>query len=776
MTARFVTLLATFFCTVSFTFAQTGITGKVYSQIDSQPIAGALVCLLSPDSTTIAQTQTDVKGKFTLQTNSSIDKNIVTAAFVGYTTESITIFNADNGTIDLGNIFLSEAQDVMLNEVTVTANKVLQKADKYIVIPQSDEVSRASRAIDLLEQIPLPGLSVDRVLNSITVSNGAPMLMVNGKERDKNYFSNINPEKILRIEYNNTPGIRYIDRGAAGIINIVLKETDEGGSVTAQLQSALTTGFVNGYFNGSYNYGKSQFSLMYSCGYRDYDKWLANSNEKFIGGNHYIERIQRGIDSPMYYFDNNITADYTYMHNPNTMLVVNFNSNFCPASGGNDGHITEIKDGVNWEYDRVQRRKSNAYNPTLDVFFSKKMTGGHSLELNAVANMSNGYSKRTLTYLYDDAANNQEIPYETDNDGWSLAAEAAYGKQFTNITTRFGIQYLHNYAENKYKASDSFSKMKKDNTYVYGEVNGKIGKVAYNLGTGLKILNVDDYTDSRTFMRNLTTATLQYKAGEHWNLRYNFSYSPSLPSLSQLSPIISQTDDISYSTGNPSLKPSELIANSVNAFFQSGKFSADISAGYNHRFNPINATTIYDAKHDYFLFTRENGKYYYNAFGRIQLALKRLFNHLNIIVTTRYSSYQTKGNGYKHNLDNFSGHVTLQAYFGDWTFGAGQSFATQKYLSGTTIGSYENQSYIYAQYKYRNFYFGATVLCPFQKDGFKYETEFLSSVNPGYSVNWTKDNGNMFELSVTYQANFGKSFKKNRKTLNNKSYDNGMVQ
>ncbi len=752
------------------------ISGKVVSQTDSKPIPAAAITLKDKDNTIILQSQADEKGNFKIDAPNITSDNILTASFVGYETENIAIIAHDTQPLNLGNIYLAESKATQLEEVTVTADRIIRKVNKYIVIPQKEEVDRASKALELLEQMPLPGLQVDRVMQTIKINNGSPVLMVNGKERDAKYFSNLDPDKILRVEYNNIPGIRYADRGASGVINFILKEAEDGGSITAQFQSALTTGFINGYVNGTYNYKKSQFSLMYNCGYRDYDKWLANSNEKFIGGSNYIERDQRGVNSPMYYFDNTIATDYTYMHAPNTMLIVNFKSNFCPSSGGNDGHITETRNGLKSEYNRILRRKSNTYNPTLDIFFSKKMNNGQSLELNAVGNISHGYSKRSLWYNYEVEADNQEILYETDNDGWSLAAEAAYGKEFKTVATRFGVQYLHNYAENEYLASDNLSKMKKDNTYIYGEISGKIGKLGYNVGSGIKILAVNDYNNSRTFTRNLTTATLQVPINNNWSLRYNLQYIPQLPSLGALSPVVSQTDDITYSTGNPDLKPSETLKNEIRADFQSNKFTASLVANYLHTYNPILSSTLYDAENGYFIYTTENEKYLNRVTIGTQLSYKKLFNHFNISVSAYYNRFQSKGKLFNHSLNDFYSNLNIYSYFGNWSFGLGQCLAGRKTLNGTNISEGERMSQIFAQYKHRNFYFAAMMLCPFQKDGYKYQTTRLSRINPGYVVNWTKNNGNMLILSISYQANFGKSFKKNRKTLSNGGYDNGMVQ
>ena len=83
---------------------------------------------------------------------------------------------------------------------------------------------------------------------------------------------------------------------------------------------------------------------------------------------------------------------------------------------------------------------------------------------------------------------------------------------------------------------------------------------------------------------------------------------------------------------------------------------------------------------------------------------------------------------------------------------------------------------IYAQYKLKNLYITLTWHCPFNKEGYKYESEGLSAVHPYMHVNWTANNGNMLVLGLSWNINYGKSFSKGRKSLNNGGYDDGMIK
>lgn len=169
---------------------------------------------------------------------------------------------------DLGTLTMSAKQ---LQTVSITADRVTEEVDRYVVLPKKEEAEAAGRTLVLLDMLKLPGLRVDVALQRITVDGGTAILQVNGKEVPLARLANLKAEQVKRVEYSNNPGARYLDRGASGIINIVLKEREDGGSIMAGATTAFTTGFANSEIQGSYHKGKSEFMLDYSLSYRNYN-------------------------------------------------------------------------------------------------------------------------------------------------------------------------------------------------------------------------------------------------------------------------------------------------------------------------------------------------------------------------------------------------------------------------------------------------------------------------------------------------------------------------
>ena len=171
------------------------------------------------------------------------------------------------------------------------------------------------------------------------------ILQINGKEVPLTRLANLRAEQIKRVEYSNNPGTRYLDRGATGIINIILKEREDGGSIVAQGQTALTTGFVNGYLLGSYHKGKSEFALEYTLGYRNYDRVPYQLEDSYIDPARTVTRSQR-TNMPFWYIDHTLNAEYTYQHDDSTMFVASLQDNFLTKTLDATGTMTETDRGV----------------------------------------------------------------------------------------------------------------------------------------------------------------------------------------------------------------------------------------------------------------------------------------------------------------------------------------------------------------------------------------------------------------------------------------------
>ena len=742
--------------------AQTGqVSGRLVDE-NRQPVAFANVVLKQLDGDSIlAGTTSDENGAFAISANEGTYNLVASSA--GYERVEVRC-----GLGDLGELTMSAKQ---LDAVTITASRTTEEVDRFVVLPKKEEVEAAGRTLVLLDMLNLPGLRVDVALQSITVDGGMAILQINGKEVPLARLANLKAEQIKRVEYSNNPGTRYLDRGASGIINIILKEREDGGSIVAQAQTALTTGFVDGYLQGSYHKGKSEFALEYTLGYRNYDRVPYELEDSYFDSARTVIRSQR-TNMPFWYISHTLNAEYTYQHDDSTMFVASLQDNFFTKTLDATGTMTETDRGVTTEQSMTQHSFMKDNLPKLDLFYTHKMPHGQKVELNVVGEYAIDLYDNTLTYTSGTYATH------VDGHGYALSGEGVYSKQFGTTTLRTGLQYQHNFTENDYTLYNTTSAMIKDNAYLYAEVQGAIGSnIGYSIGTGAKLLNVTDGTNSQSYLRNLSTARLNWRLTNNISLTAFVQYTPILPTLASLSPVFQQTDDVEGTMGNPALKPSEQLRDAILLRYNH-------TSGF-YTFSSVGAMRIihtyfddyhYDADRDLFVLSYHNADLWYVLYAYAEVGVRNLWNHLNLSLDGTYYHYVSKGSEFYHTRDNFTANANAQFYWNNLVAGANFTLLPQWTLNSETYTMSEMAQSIYMQYRHKSLTAMLTWHCPFNKDGYRYETIGLSAVHPYHHTHWTANNGNMVVLGLTWQMDYGKQYRKGEKTLQNGGYDNGMVR
>lgn len=756
-------------------FAQT-ITGRLVDD-GGQPVAFANVALYR-DTILISGTSSSEDGSFAVpltpsgsspKTGEQHGPYRLEASYVGYEHVAVRCTAGD----DLGTLTMNRMQ---LREVEITASRTTEEVDRYVVLPKPEEVEAAGRTLVLLDMLGLPGLKVDVALQSITVDGGLAILQINGKEVPVARLANLKAEQIKRVEYSNNPGIRYLDRGASGIVNIILKEREDGGSIVANGNTALTTGFVNAYLQGSYHVGKSEFALEYSLGYRNYDSVPYKMEDSYLDPMRTVTRSQR-TNMPFRYTTHDLTAEYTYQHDDSTMFVVALKDNFFTKTLSAYGTMTETDRGttITQTLERQQHQRDNL--PSLDLYFTHRMPRGRKVELNVVGEYSVNRYDNTLTYSAEGFA---PATYATDVDGhgYALSAEGAYSVQLGTAELRTGLQYQHNFAANDYTLNGTTTSMTKDNAYLYAELAGSLGsKVGYSLGTGAKLFNVSDGTDNQRYLRNLSSARLQWRISPQLSLTASAQYTPILPTLAALSPVFQQTDDVEGQQGNPGLKPSEQLRAGLMLRYTHPKgYYAVANTGLMHIFNTYFDGYHYDPARNLFVLSYHNADNWHVPYFQGEVGVKGLWDHLNLTLVGTYYHYVSEGPEFSHTRDNLTAAANAQFYWKGFVAGASFTLLPHYTLLAENYTRDEMNQEMYVQYRWRSLTFTAMWLCPLNPDGYSYEVQGLSAVHPFRHTHWTANNGNMVVLGLNWQMDFGRQFRKGEKTLNNGGYDNGMVR
>lgn len=774
-------LVAIMMCLVAqYTYAY-GIYGTVIDRADNSSLPGATVAVMEDSTNIIVQTTADSKGRFIIKNINPLDVT-VKVTYIGYKSQN-TVISGNGDDIDVGYIALDPA-DVALSEVTVYGSSVIEKPDKYLILPSVDELRRSAETMNLLSMlsIKMPGLRVNPLLQSATIDGRKPVYQINGKEESLSKVLSLNHNNILRIEYRNNPDIRYADRGAAGIINFVMKPKQEGGSILADVNGSPMTGFLNAGVAGTYYHKKSEWSLTYSNSWRDYDKQFIGEQAEYIGRNEPVIRKSEALPSSMSYFNNNIELGYTYMHDINTMFSATASLSLGDSKNKQHNCVKEITGNRYKEYGKESGRHSESVSPSANLYFRKTLKK-QSIEVSVDGRTSTGDYGNCLTYnYYDDGGARYELASRTHNNSWSGGGEVLYSRFYKNFTVRYGADYRHNHVKNEYVENEgemTLSELDKDNLYLYSDIAGKVKKLGYSVGIGGKYFRAADSNRSRDDFKMKSTVTLNYRLTDKWSLNYIFMYDPSTASLSTMNEDVQTIDNISVSKGSVDIKPSVWHRNRLFVRYNGRKFTATAWGSFSRTNNPIVTTYRYIADvsspyYNMFMRTTENGWYDNRVNLQLNLGWQNILDHFSIYGIIGWDDYRIVGNGYDEKRDRVYANVSANAFWGNWTLFADFDILPQYNMSGNTMTESPRFNSVGIQYRWDKWFFKCYVANPFTHRGYKTESMSVSDVRPSFSQSYIKDNANMLVFGVTYRTNFGKSFNKSKRSLKSGGIDTGV--
>lgn len=745
-------------------YART-IQGTVLSANDSTAVVGAQCRLLSGDRL-LQGTSAGVDGAFSLSTDQKTSLTLV-VLMTGFSSTDVIVEPGSNN-LDIGAIYLDES--VALDEVVVTANPVVHSKGRTIVYPSGADVKASSTAISLFQKLPLPGLLANPIQRTISVDGGAPVILINGVPSSVDDLNALQPKEIEKVEYSRFTPARYADSGKTGFLNITLKQRNDGGQVYLWGRSAVNTAFVDANVSASYHQGPSQFTLRYQPSWRNYQKVYDNVSQSYIGDDFRVD-LEEHDRNPFNYDTHPVRLKYDFSPSQKTLFSATFSAN--PNFSHRRSIATTI-DSELGEYDTRNVTKSNDFTPSLDLFLRQDFNEKNSLEVQVVGTLSSSDYRRDNNYIFTDGSEDSYI-MNVDSRRRSLISEVSYIHNFSDKTSlSAGYQNTLSHSRNKYLTSDYRPVLTENNNYVYANLGQSVGRVYFGLSTGAKLFWIKNDLNRRHFIRNLSSAQISWNVSDRWNLYGNFRYSPSIPSLTELTDYPQQTTPYIISNGNPDLKVAENFIYSVGATYSYRKFSASLSSAYADFHNSVISDVSYMGG-GHFLSQSVNARYTHLFQNVLTMRLNDIHGFgANLFLCL--SDYRTAGDGWRHKLTSFEGSISLWWTKGPFTISYWRKLPG-KYLSGHYVGKGENGDALDVEWRPDNHWtLGVSWMYMFDKKGTRYPSWDYSSVNPRTSERYIKNNSNMVTLSITYTADFGSLFRTVRRNLNNSDSSSSLLR
>jgi hypothetical protein len=238
------------------------IKGKLVDLVDSKPLAGATLTLVSlKDSTQIRRGLADSSGRFVFQ-NVPVDSFFVKVGFVGYEEyKQIVATNDSTPVVDLGTLFIPKSTK-SLTDVTVVAKvpPVQQKGDTTQFNASQFKVNPDATTEDLIKK--MPGITVEKDGTVTAQGETVRKVTIDGRE----FFGDDATAALRNLPSDIVDKIQVFDRLSD---QAAFTGFDDGNS-----QKAINVVTKAGLRNG-------QFGRIYA-GYGTDDRYSAGGNVSFF--------------------------------------------------------------------------------------------------------------------------------------------------------------------------------------------------------------------------------------------------------------------------------------------------------------------------------------------------------------------------------------------------------------------------------------------------------------------------------------------------------------
>jgi Outer membrane protein beta-barrel family/CarboxypepD_reg-like domain len=564
--------------------AQSKISGKILND-KQQPAEFATVALLNAkDSSMVKANLTDINGLYDFE-GIKVGQYRIAASMVGFKRTFSKPFDVVSESIQIADIQMI-ALSKELDEVVVTAQKPFleQRADKLIVNVASSPTAAGATAMEVLRKVPGLIVAQDR----ITIAGKASVIiMIDGKPSqytDMNEVLKDMPStNIDKIEVIKNPSAKY-DAAGGAVINIVMKRNANlgtNGSVGITFRESLfdnsdvgrsTSDRFHGYSpNFSINNRKGKLNVFGSYSYANRSVFELTRITRIIGNQNFDNNQFQPITSEVH--NARAGMDF-YVDKKNTFGILI--SGFARDGGNLSEATTKVTDVetnklIN-SFRTMNSQPSKRTNITYNVNWKHSFdtTGKdlnvdfdyvtYSLQNQNIITILDGTQKRNQGQSVDNPVNFRTFKVDYTHPFTSKTKLELGGKSsFANIDNdlkfnREGVLDI--------KRSNVFN-YKENINALYVTLNTSFGK-NWELQTGLRTEQTVAEGFSKAENRNVLdrnywqffpSVFLTRKIGKNLGITTSFTRRIDRPSYQQQNPFEFQLDSLTFTRGNPLLRP-----------------------------------------------------------------------------------------------------------------------------------------------------------------------------------------------------------------------------
>lgn len=547
------------------------VKGRVMDEAQ-QPIEAATVIMQTPDSIFIDAVITDSLGYFTFSKEPTCYRLVFQhLLFKTFEKES---YGPDAGIITL------QGQDYTLNEVVVSGERPLVKADKGTLVYDAQVLSERTTASNAYESLlRLPGIIEQN--EELLLTGAKDMnILINGKPSSMNQdqlitlLKSIPASQVKQIEVMYNAPAKYRVRGAA--VNIVLaneKSPDPfwKGEVSGNYQQ-LVHANGSGNINLSYAGKKLSADINYSAGYEHSDSKMEIDSHHTLPDKVYS--IQQLNETEAKHGQHNVRFGLDYQISEGNSLHSAYTGSFKTHGRTTTRSKGNYSDSESFRTSQEQMHNINldytaafGLNVGLDyTHFNSPSTQDFTNDLNTEKQHFLVDEKQTIDRWNVYAGQNHELPR-----GWGLN----YGINFTFAQEK-SEQLYHLDPGTDLSVSNTDTHMREETYNFYAGTEKSFNdQLSMYLSLAEEYYRLMDYQQWAVY----PTFQLSYQPSYKHIFQLGFSSDKTYPSYWEMQDITSYINGYMKLKGNPYLRPSTDYTASLTYIFK-GKYIANVYYSY----------------------------------------------------------------------------------------------------------------------------------------------------------------------------------------------------
>ena len=635
-----------------------------------------------------------------------------------------------------------------LDEVVVKASYLTREDDHILAIPTKEQRKHAVTGYDLLNNLMIPGVSVELSTGSVTTPSGAATLYIDGRKVDFREVQSLRPKDIARVEFFDVPTGKYAKDAYA--INIVMKPLNNGGYT--QLDASQGIGYLNGDYNLVSKFVTGTKSLNIWAGYSlENPKSSMNENEVFNFPDYQLNRQQ---------FYNNAENRHT--------------EEYVQASISNRGkkYIWMLRGGMAWNDIR-----NNINNGMTDYWQTKaSVKDGSILNINSrnksyrpsvyFYGLHTFSDTKSLDYVFDGyySRNNYNRFYNEDDKSFHslvkedycyVKANANYSMAFSHRNKlAFSLFEFMRISDSEYTGTSTYNQnLHSSETILFADYSQRLGRFFFDINPGLSFLT---YRLKGMESINHLTPRLQtraaYKIDKVQQLQFTFALGNTYPRINTINNVEQQIDPIIILKGNPDMDNSILLNPRLSHTLNLNKFALQTGVSYFYQNHSI--ISDYYIRDGHLISTFRDDCIYHRPSADISMTYKPS-GSLNMKLSGQWIEHLVRGGTEHRSLSSISGSAIVNYYIQDFSFSVSLATPSRDLIDSQISRKTYWQYQLSAMWKHGNWAIEANA-----NNLFMMKNNIVDELStPYYSfkqINQSRSYNQYATLKIVYSFDYGK--------------------